>query len=126
LTSSGQTGSKGGDGALDLIDDSDDFLSRERAALGEDANQFSTPENNVPSLSVQNGYDDLLGDDESLRVNGHNEEMNQFQSSFPSIKTRNEVGTLLSAQQPPFKTTQCKARHTDKHLFPRAWPPAAP
>lgn len=101
LTSTGQTETKGGDGALDLIDDHDDFLSRERAALGEDANQFSTPQNNIPSVSVQNGHADLLGDDDdSPQRNGHNEDMNQFHSSFPSIDPRNEVGKPLLAQQP--------------------------
>jgi len=108
LTSSGQTESKSGDDAHDLIDDRDDFLSRERALLGEDANQFSTPQNSVPSVSVQNGHDDLLGDDNSLQANGHNEDMNQFQSSFPSIDTRNEVGTPLSSAT-VFKNTQQRA-----------------
>ena len=58
--STGQTDVKG-DGDFDALGDSEpsDFLARERAALGEDANQFSTPgENNA---TVEDDDNDLLG-----------------------------------------------------------------
>lgn len=68
-----------------------DFLSRERAALGDDADQFSTPNDNIPSVTVQDGAvdDDLLGGGD--HVNGVSEDINKFQSSFPAVDTRNEV-----------------------------------
>lgn len=65
-----------------------DFLSRERAALGDDADLF-TSSGDVPSVSVQNGDDDdLLG---GGQTNGTNDDMNQFQRSFPAVDTRNDV-----------------------------------
>jgi hypothetical protein len=64
----------------------DDFLARERAALGEDADQFATPQDHVAAAG---GGDDLLdgGDDTPA------EELGQFESSFPSVETQaqNEV-----------------------------------
>lgn len=57
----------------------DDFLARERAALGEDADQFATAQDHV------GGDDDLLGGgDEPV------EEIGQFESSFPSVETQNQ------------------------------------
>ncbi|KAJ5216297.1 Clathrin light chain [Penicillium cinerascens] len=59
----------------------DDFLARERAALGEDADQFATPQDNV--AEDLEGGDDLLGGDEIP-----SEELGQFESSFPSVETQ--------------------------------------
>lgn len=76
---------------MDGGDDSD-FLSRERAALGSDADQFSTSQNNgTPSISMQNGDDDddLLGGGGG--ANGSTDEMNQFQSSFPAVNAQDSV-----------------------------------
>ena len=68
--------------------DSGDFLSRERAALGDDADLFTTS-GDVPSVSVQNGDDDdLLG---GGQTNGTSDDLNQFQRSFPAVDTRNDV-----------------------------------
>ncbi|KAJ5090219.1 Clathrin light chain [Penicillium argentinense] len=72
------------EGQTEVIDNTgvgqDDFLARERAALGEDADQFATPQDNVAG-----GDDDLLG-------GGSNdtpaEEIGQFESSFPSMETQ--------------------------------------
>lgn len=72
--------------------DDGDFLSRERAALGDDANQFSTPQDNIPSVSVQDGADDDLLGGGSGQMNGANDSINDFQSSFPPVDPRNEVG----------------------------------
>jgi hypothetical protein len=60
----------------------DNFLARERAALGDDAGQFSSGNDNA--AFVEDGDDDLLG-------GGGGE--SDFQSSFPEIDTRNEVNT---------------------------------
>lgn len=71
-------------------DADNDFLARERAALGQDADQFTTT-NDVPSVSVQDGGDDdLLGGGDDGQTNG-NTDMNQFQKNFPAVDTRNEV-----------------------------------
>ncbi|KAH9219778.1 clathrin light chain [Leptodontidium sp. 2 PMI_412] len=63
----------------------DDFLSREKALLGDDANQFSTGNDN--SAYVEDGDDDLLGGGGG---SGGNEEVTEFESSFPAIDTQNE------------------------------------
>ncbi|KAJ8068023.1 hypothetical protein OCU04_003600 [Sclerotinia nivalis] len=59
----------------------DDFLSREKALLGDDADQFTTGNDNA--AFVEDGDDDLLG-------GGGGEEVHEFESSFPAIDTRNE------------------------------------
>lgn len=66
--------------------DDSDFLSRERAALGADADQFAQT-GNVLSVTVQGGDDDLLGGGDQM----DGDSINQFQSSFPAVDTRNEV-----------------------------------
>ena len=63
----------------------DDFLSREKALLGDDADQFATGNDNA--AFVEDGDDDLLG--------GGGEEVTEFESSFPAIDSRNEVHPLL-------------------------------
>lgn len=72
----------------DSAADGGDFLSRERAALGDDADLFTTS-GDVPSVNVQNGDDDLLGGGE--QTNGTSDDVNQFQRSFPAVDTRNDV-----------------------------------
>ena len=62
----------------------EDFLTRERAALGDDATLFAS--GNDSAAFVEDGDDDLLGGD-----GGNNEEIHEFQSSFPAIDTRNDV-----------------------------------
>jgi hypothetical protein len=69
--------------------DTDDFLSRERALLGDDADQF-TSENDKLATVEDGGDDDLLGGDYS-QANVGGQEMNGFESSFPAIDTTNEV-----------------------------------
>jgi len=88
-----------GDSNFDLDPTSttgDDFLSRERAALGEDATQFSTGQDNA--AFVEDGNDDLLGGGDG------GEEVTEFESSFPAIDTRNENvapgGTITGANAP--------------------------
>ena len=74
-----------------------DFLSRERALLGDDANQFSTPQDSsVPSVNIQDGADD---DDDLLGGGGqtNGNDLNQFQNSFPAIDTRNEVSSRTAS-----------------------------
>lgn len=72
--------------------DTDDFLSRERAALGDDADQFATP--NDQAAVVED--DDLLGGGETITQPADSAEISGFESSFPAIDTQNEVGTDAS------------------------------
>jgi Clathrin light chain len=72
------------------------FLDRERAALGEDADQFATSQDRPTiSATVQDGEDDLLGGDDDFGEPQHaaatTQEDLDFESSFPAIDTRNEV-----------------------------------
>jgi hypothetical protein len=66
----------------------DDFLSREKAILGDDANQFST--GNDHTAFVEDDGGDLLGG------GGDNEEVTEFESSFPAIDSRNKVRFIIS------------------------------
>lgn len=70
----------------------DDFLARERAMLGEDADQFATPQDHAAGNEGVEGGDDLLG---GRSNDTHGEEIGQFESSFPSMETQaqNEVRT---------------------------------
>lgn len=77
---------------MDGGDDNSDFLTRERAALGADAEQFSTAQDNAgPTVSVQDGDDDLLGGSGNAANGSSMDDVNQFQSSFPPVNTQNEV-----------------------------------
>lgn len=71
--------------------DADDFLARERAVLGDDAEQFATPQDHVATTDdVNAGDDDLLGGAEDAPA-GAAPEISGFESSFPAIETQNEV-----------------------------------
>ncbi|KAF2759196.1 clathrin light chain [Pseudovirgaria hyperparasitica] len=100
----GQTEARGQAG-FDLVGDSadgDDFLSRERAALGDDANQFASPNDNL-AATVEDGDDDLLGGGSSYQPPGNAEEMS-FNNDFPAIDTSNEHmapgGTITGTSMP--------------------------
>ena len=73
------------------------FLERERALLGEDADLFAA--NDKPgAATVEDGDEDLLGGDEDFtsapaQPSGRAQnELDDFESSFPAIDTRNDVG----------------------------------
>ena len=85
-----------GDANFDLVGgatDGDDFLSRERALLGDDADQFASANDKL--ATVEDGDDDLLGGGTSFQANVGGEEITGFESSFPAIDTTNEVRQLL-------------------------------
>ncbi|KAK6440108.1 Clathrin light chain [Oleoguttula sp. CCFEE 5521] len=91
-----------------------DFLSRERALLGDDAQQFSTPADN--SATLQEGSDDDDDDDDDLLGGGGNsvplhqngnsngDDMGDFESSFPAMDTSNDAvgpsGTITGSTLP--------------------------
>lgn len=63
----------------------DDFLAREKALLGEDANQFATSED---AVAFGTGDDDLLGGGGSSNLIA---EESTFESQFPDLANQNEV-----------------------------------
>jgi len=94
---------KGGDADFDALDANEpsDFLSRERAMLGDDADLFSTPADNT--ATVQDGDDDDLlgGDFQDSAPAQSNNDMGDFESSFPAIDTSNEVSLSSSTLPRP-------------------------
>jgi hypothetical protein len=72
-----------------MADEPSDFLARERALLGDDADQFATPADNTATVDDD---DDLLGGGQSYQASADHE-MGGFESSFPAIDTSNEVST---------------------------------
>lgn len=95
------------EGQTEVVDNNvggdDDFLARERAALGEDADQFATPQDNV--AEGLEGGDDLLGGDEVP-----SEELGQFESSFPSVETQTQnervaPGGTITGSGAPFPSS---------------------
>lgn len=88
----GQTGPTGKESnGLDGLDTGDDFLSRERAALGDDAAQFASAGDNA--ATAEEGNDDLLGGGSDSYGGAHNsgEEITEFESSYPAMNTQNQV-----------------------------------
>jgi hypothetical protein len=65
----------------------DDFLSREKALLGDDANQFVSGNDAVAFADDDN---DLLGGG-GMSSGSMGGEVTEFESSFPAIDSRNEV-----------------------------------
>jgi len=101
-----------GSGNLDLIgdvEDTTDFLSRERALLGDDADQFASPNDKL--ATVEDDNDDLLGGDTSYQANVGTEEMAGFESSFPVIDTTNEVCPQLPSPFPAVAFSNRKCFH---------------
>jgi len=82
--------------------DGNDFLARERAALGNDADQFVTPADHA--VMVEDVEDDLLGDSQPQNNTTMSEEFRGFESSFPAIDTQNERvapgGTITGSGSP--------------------------
>jgi len=66
-------------------------LSRERAALGDDAAQFASAGDNA--ATVEGGNDDLLGGGADSYGGAHDggEEITEFESSYPAMNTQNQV-----------------------------------
>lgn len=88
----GQTESRPTNGDINA---QDDFLSRERALLGDDAAQFASPHDNAPTVEDDNN--DLLGGDGNYDMpTTGNEELTGFESSFPAVDTQNNVRQTLA------------------------------
>ncbi|KAL3475622.1 clathrin light chain [Aspergillus californicus] len=83
--------------------DENDFLARERAALGDDAEQFATTHDHV----ADGNTDELLGGPEETQT-GAGPEISGFESSFPAIDTQNErvaPGGTITGTGEPFPPT---------------------
>ncbi|KAI4214781.1 MAG: hypothetical protein LQ351_002857 [Letrouitia transgressa] len=96
----GQTESRPTNGDINA---QDDFLSRERALLGDDAAQFASPHDNAPTVEDDNN--DLLGGDGNYDMpTTGNEELTGFESSFPAVDTQNNQmgpgGTITGSGLP--------------------------
>ncbi|KAL1646560.1 Clathrin light chain [Diplodia intermedia] len=102
----GQTEARG-EADFDLVGgaaDEGDFLSRERALLGEDADQFAAPADNAATVEDA-GDDDLLGGGGDFPAIDDQQEMSGFESSFPAIDTSNEhmaPGGTITGSTAPF------------------------
>ncbi|KAL4932662.1 clathrin light chain CLC1 [Aspergillus undulatus] len=84
--------------------DENDFLARERAALGDDAEQFATAQD-AAATDVNN--DDLLGGAGEAQASAA-PEISGFESSFPAIDTQNEQvapGGTITGTGAPFPPT---------------------
>ena len=64
-------------------------MAREQAALGADAAQFQGVVNT--SATVQDYEDDLLGEDSIEGAQQGDTKISEFESSFPTVDTRNDV-----------------------------------
>lgn len=80
------------DASLDATADADDFLARERAALGDDASQFVTADD----AAAAGGGDDLLGDGTA--------ETAQFESNFPDLAAQDQAATSITGPSLDFKS----------------------
>ncbi|CAK7240506.1 MAG: Clathrin light chain [Sporothrix thermara] len=91
----------------------DDFLARERAILGDDANQFATPGD---SSAFAPADDNLLGGGDDL-------ETAQFESSFPDLATQNQNTTsTITAPSVDFKSGyQATVEEEEEPAVLKAW-----
>ncbi|KAF2019781.1 clathrin light chain [Aaosphaeria arxii CBS 175.79] len=111
----GQTEARG-EANFDLVGgatDGDDFLSRERAILGDDADQFASANDKL--ATVEDGDDDLLGGDTSFQANVGGQEITGFESSFPEIDTTNEhmaPGGTITGSTLPFLPGQPQSAYS--------------
>lgn len=71
------------------------FLDRERALLGEDADQFNFTQGQATNSATAQDGDDLLGGDDDFSEPQHpaptTQEDLDFERSYPAIDTQNEV-----------------------------------
>jgi hypothetical protein len=87
------------------------FLERERAALGEDADLFASNDAPKQTATVEDDDDDLLGgggNDNFSAPSGPTgagqepaDDFDGFESSFPAIDTRNDVRSHYPPSIPP-------------------------
>ncbi|KAL8659783.1 MAG: hypothetical protein Q9202_006958 [Teloschistes flavicans] len=104
----GQTEPKDTAATKGAIGGDEDFLARERALLGDDANQFTS--SNDFKASAKDDDFDLLGGD-LAEDGGHkgSESIGHFESSFPAVDTQNNQmgpGGTITGSNLPYRPTQ--------------------
>ncbi|EME84687.1 uncharacterized protein MYCFIDRAFT_152903 [Pseudocercospora fijiensis CIRAD86] len=96
-----------GASALDGVDEPSDFLARERAALGDDAEMFTTSADNAATVAnVAEDDDDLLGGGGGGSAPANGDMMGDFESSFPAVDTSNGAvapGGTITGSTAPFQ-----------------------
>lgn len=105
-----------------------DFLARERAALGEDAQQFTSSADQAATVAdVEDGDDDDLmgggGDFSASNNNASNDMMGDFESSFPAVDTSNEAvapGGTITGSTLPYQPTSSYADEAEPEVL-REW-----
>lgn len=89
------------------MDEPSDFLARERAALGDDAEMFTTSADNAATVAdVDEDDDDLLGGGGGGSAPANGDMMGDFESSFPAVDTSNEAvapGGTITGSTAPFQ-----------------------
>ena len=102
-------------------DEPSDFLARERAALGDDAQQFTTAADNSATVAdVDDDDDDLLGGGGPAATNGASSlgnDMGDFESSFPAVDTQNEgvaPGGTITGSTAPFQAPDASAYENEE------------
>ncbi|KAI5196214.1 clathrin light chain [Aureobasidium subglaciale] len=100
-------------GSSSMAEDPSDFLARERALLGDDADQFATPADNAATVDDD---DDLLGGGQSHQPSADHD-MGGFESSFPAIDTSNEgvaPGGTITGSTLPYQPKSNQASYEDE------------
>lgn len=104
------------DGLAGTSGDGSSFLDRERALLGDDANQFTTANDTTSANADHNaGGGDLLGGDDNdtsatQQANASENDTRAFESAFPAVDTDNQVscaGVARELQFPRFRNSEC-------------------
>nr|POF07029.1 clathrin light chain [Quercus suber] len=111
----GQTEAQG-QSSLDALDSNgpSSFLERERAALGEDAQQFTTAADNTATVADadDDDDDDLLGSSGAAAHTNGNNDMGDFESSFPAVDTSNDAvapGGAITGSTLPYRAPDSSA-----------------
>ncbi|KAL8686206.1 MAG: hypothetical protein Q9218_007274, partial [Villophora microphyllina] len=104
----GQTEPKSNGATNEDLNGDDDFLARERALLGDDANQFAS--SNDQKATAEDDDFDLLGGD-SAQDGGQQQSdgMDDFESSFPAVDTQNNQmgpGGTITGSGLPYRPNQ--------------------
>ncbi|CAK4031076.1 Clathrin light chain [Lecanosticta acicola] len=118
-----------GQSSLDGIDEPSDFLARERAALGEDAEQFTSAQDSLATVADADDNDDLLGGGGSAPTNGASaggDMMGDFESSFPVVDTQNDAvapGGTITGSTMPYRAPEASVyqEHEDESEVVREW-----
>lgn len=103
-----------------------DFLARERAALGEDAQQFTSSADQA-TVADADDDDDLMGGggDYTAPANDNNGDMmGDFESSFPAVDTTNDAvapGGTITGSTLPYQPASSYVNEEEEPEVLREW-----